>query len=1073
VKYRFFEFVLAAALVGSSVLSSDSARAGTTGLIVGSVIDAETRAPLDGVRVAAVSPTGRYATKTAATGYYAFAGVTPDTYTVTFTRDGYQPYSVAGIAVAPDQGVRVKAALSHAPKTLATVEVHASGAAYQPTQTTDTYTVTKQEIQAVQGNALNTNEATLINSLPGSSTDDAGFPSIHGGRENEHGFQFEGIPYIDAFTAQTTNSLITPGLGLKSAQLTPGAGNASFGNSGTGTINLISNRGTYPPSATVQAAVGGPNYYHALNVDFGTASPDGRWSAYAAFAGANTGPLYGGRNAPPSAQIQAFSNIMLQTDREILGNFIYRFGPEDSRSVQVFYDDAQHNLTFGYGGNPYCMKTCDPVFAADVSNFSQYQNLPQGGLSTGLTPGQIANLIMLDPYQSGPFQTLAQAGRPPEVSYQPNHALKLEFDDNLNAATYLTARLYRVNSVTIDDSPNPLGAIMFSGGVTTGATVSLTKQVSAKHLLAGGVDYAYLHPFFDQQSNQNGIEATFLGAGDPVTGLGTGEAFDFLSPTDPNCPIMIDFGTPCGYLTAYFPGGVPKIPNNVQQSISNRQDFSVYLDDSMTPNDRLKVDLGLRMDAANYRLPAPGIDPVTCTSLYLPTTWTAPASPGACPTATFSVSAEATRPRVLQPRFAFAYQMSDSTAIRFSYGRSVIFPPLGQVDLYVPPAYYAAFAGVPSYDAIGSALSGTKMPAMCGIPGFQVVCVNYADQLRWENQNAFQGVPIQPIKPEIFNNFDFSIEHSFSHGISARLTPWYRRGYNATALAQSPLIGPDGKPVRNPDRSYVFNPPVATNLGYERAVGAELLITKEGQNGLIGQLSATYINQFTNVIPLSNNENFFPTIPPASLALGNLYRIGYVSPFQTTLDLSYQTKSGWRISPQIQYNIGYPNGTGLLSSIFINGIPYNVLNTNAAQGTNEAPNGSGQFVDPMNPGSLFSPNIIASFGTPDTSAAGGILSHPSTAVDVTFEYAGFKNQIVGLTVNNLFNAIYSGPQVNTLYQPVATGFAGPLSGQDPLALQFPTQGFANEPGFVHGQEAYINLPNASGRTFYVYYEAKI
>jgi hypothetical protein len=365
------------------------------------------------------------------------------------------------------------------------------------------------------------------------------------------------------------------------------------------------------------------------------------------------------------------------------------------------------------------------------------------------------------------------------------------------------------------------------------------------------------------------------------------------------------------------------------------------------------------------------------------------------------------------------------------------------------------------------------MPAMCGIPGYQVVCKDYADQLRWENQNAFQGVPLQPIKPEIFNNFDLSFEHQFQHGISMRLTPWYRRGYDATALTQSPLIGPDGLPVRNPDRSYVFNPPVATNLGYERAIGVELQVTKDVQYGLSGQFAVSYINQFTNVIPLSNNENFFPAIPPASLALGNLYRIGYVSPLQTTLDLSYQTRNGWRIGPQIQYNIGYPNGIGVLSSIFINGIPYNVLNTNAAQGLNEAPNGSGQFVDPMNPGSLFNPNIIATLGTPDTSAPGGILSHPATSVDVTFEYSGLKNSLVGLTINDLFNVLYTGPQVNTLYQPVATGYGGPLSGLDPLAYQFPTQGFAIQPAIVHGQEAYINLPNASGRAIYVYYEVKL
>jgi hypothetical protein len=1048
------------------------AEAGTTGVISGKVIDAQTGARLAGVLVDAVSPTGRYSTKSTQAGFYAFAGVSPDTYTLTFTLQGFQSTKIVGVTVYPDQAVRVRAALAPGLKTLATVTVHASGAAYQPANTVDTYTVTQQQIQSIQGNALNTDEAKLIDSLPGSSADDAGFPSIHGGRENEHGFQMEGIPYIDPFTSQTTNSLRTPGLALKAAQLTPGAGNASFGNSGTGTINLIANKGTYPGSATLQVGVGSPSFYHALNFDFGTAAPDGKWSAYFSFAGANTNPQYGGSHAPAAALLQVFNSVGFQTSREVLANMTYRFGPSNSRSLQIFYDDAQHDLIFGYGGNPYCFKTCDPMFLADVANFSQYQNLPSGGLSTALTPQQIEALVMLDPFQSSPTQTLAQANRPAEESFQPNHALKLQYDANLDASTFLSTKFYRVNSVIIDDSVQPLGAIQLSGGLTTGVGFDMTKQMSAKHLLQLGTDYSYLHPVFDQDSNLQGIEATFLGGGDSVTGLGAGEAFDFLSPSDPNCPLMIDFGAPCGYLATYFPRGVPKVPNNLQQSISNRQDFSLYATDSMTPSERLKIELGLRLDGANYRLPAPGIDPATCTSLYLPATWTAAVVPGTCPTATFNVSRAATRPRILQPRIAFAFQFSGNDAIRFSYGRSVIFPPLGQVDLFVPPAYYASFQKVPSFDAIGSAITGATMPARCGIPGFQVTCANYADQLRWENQNAFQGVPIQPVKPELFNNYDISYERQFPSGYSFRITPWYRRGYDATALAQAPLLGPDGKPVRNPDGTFVFSPAVATNLGYERAVGAELLLTKPSAFGLSGQFSATYINEFTNVIPLSNNENFFPAIPPASLALGNLYRVGYVSPFQTSLDLSYISRGGWRFSPQIQYNIGYPNGTGLFSSIFINGIPYNVLNTNASGATNEAPNGTIQYIDPMNPGSLFSPNIVATRGTTDTAAPGGILSHPSTTFDFTLEFFRMKNQVIGLTVNDVFNALYSGPQINTLYQPVATGYAGPLSGFDINAYDFPNQGFANQPSFVHGKDAYINLPNAPGRTIYFYYQIK-
>ena len=63
-------------------------------------------------------------------------------------------------------------------------------------------------------------------------------------------------------------------------------------------------------------------------------------------------------------------------------------------------------------------------------------------------------------------------------------------------------------------------------------------------------------------------------------------------------------------------------------------------------------------------------------------------------------------------------------------------------------------------------------------------------------------------------------------------------------------------------------------------------MTKDATTGLSGQFTATYINEYSNVIPLSASEDFFPSIPPASLLLGNLYRVGFLSPFQTTVSTS-------------------------------------------------------------------------------------------------------------------------------------------------------------------------------------------
>lgn len=1063
-----FTLLYLALFISSSV---GVAFAGTTGVLHGTVTDTATHQPLANVAVTAAAASGHYSTTTDSRGSYTITGVYPDTYTVSFQLNNYEPVSEAGITVFADQTQDASVSLTKSLKTIAKVTSRSQGGAFQPNQTVDTYSVTSSQIQQIQGNAINISESNLITSLPGASYDSSGYPVIHGGRENEEGFQFEGIPYVDAFTNQFTNTLATPGLGLQSAQLTPGAGDATFGNTGTGTLNLIAKRGSYPGYLTTQLSAGGPNYFHALNMEFGTAAADGRWSEYAAYAGQNTGFRYG--SGQPAAEILRFRSTSVESDREFINNFVYKFGKNMQQNVQFFIDLADHHFYQGYGGNPYCFKTCDPVFTSYVGGF------------TGLTPTQIGNIMTLDPYQTSPTETLAQANRAVYTYYQPNETYKLQYSNNLNSSTFFSAKYYRVNAVTTFDfpyvttSPTYPTFVLQQGGFTTGGTLELTKQLTDKNLLQAGADFAWLHPVYNQPSNTYGLlDLVFNNF----------EQYDFVNPNDPQgCPAGPGG---CGYLYNYFPNGV-KIPDNLEQSISNRQDVSLYVNDKMDFSPKFKAEVGLRMDAVNYKLPTPQVDPTTCTTEYIPATWTAnpnynPAAPysaGNCPfNATFDVTNKQIRPRIYEPRIGLTYNPTPTDSIRFTYGRSVLFAPLGQIDLYVPAGAYAAFDKVPSY--LNPALFGPNPgPASCGIPGYQVPCASYGDQLRWDASNTYEGVPLQPVKPETFSNTSVTLEHQFTkgflQGVSVSIAPWYRRGFDAVAAVQTPRLGPNGQPITNPDGTYVYNPPVATNRGTDFADGIDFRITKEAPVGFSGQLSASYINEFSNVLPLSGNEDFFPTLPPASLALGNLYRVGFLSPFQAVLALQYKTKSGWRFNPQFDYDIGYPIGAGLTTAAFVNGTAYNIPNTNASGAINAAPNGAAQFVDPMNPGSYFHPNVVATRGTPEASSPGGKLSSPDFFANMTVEYDSPKNWAVGLTVNNVFNQMYPGVYYegfNPRYQPIANGVSGPLTGYSTDRNAYVNTNLGYTPVYsslIHGQEAYLNPPLNQGRLFYVYFQVKI
>jgi hypothetical protein len=92
--------------------------------------------------------------------------------------------------------------------------------------------------------------------------------------------------------------------------------------------------------------------------------------------------------------------------------------------------------------------------------------------------------------------------------------------------------------------------------------------------------------------------------------------------------------------------------------------------------------------------------------------------------------------------------------------------------------------------------------------------------------------------------------------------------------------------------------------------------------------------------------------------------------------------------------------------------------------------------------------------------------------NTTIEYNLGHNHLIGLNVSNIFNSLYSGPLLNTRYQPVATGISGPLTGLHPLPF-YPGLGQANYGPILRGQDAYINSPNNIGRTYYIYFQTKM
>jgi outer membrane receptor protein involved in Fe transport len=362
-----------------------------------------------------------------------------------------------------------------------------------------------------------------------------------------------------------------------------------------------------------------------------------------------------------------------------------------------------------------------------------------------------------------------------------------------------------------------------------------------------------------------------------------------------------------------------QLPDFNELSNLNRRDADYYVNDKINFSNDLNASLGVRVETASYvGLPAPGLDTSTCTFLYNPSSVTPNTNPSVdngCPfIPTFNVTSAETSPSEVEPRVGLSWQLSRDTALRFTYNRTTTFPILALTDNIVGTSptgnIYSPYDKVPA-DA----------GAVCGLAPYYVPCDNLGEETFWTMQN-FEGVPYQTFQPMTANNYQITLSHQFTkgilNGVAISLAPWTTHQYETEASLAQPVLQANGQPLII-NGTVVNGPAVATNLGSEHAAGVDLNITKQSAVGLSGQFTASYINEFSSVIPTSGSEDFFPSVPYASALAGDVYRVGFISPFQATMGLTWKTPTGFRINPRLYYDIGYPVGGGNETAIYLNG----------------------------------------------------------------------------------------------------------------------------------------------------------
>jgi Carboxypeptidase regulatory-like domain/TonB dependent receptor len=1047
------------------------AAGGESGNLNGTVHDSSGKA-ISGATVAVASPSGTYKQSTDAQGFFQFLGLPVDTYTISIEAKGYESLGQPGVnvtgGITTALGV-VKLAPLGGLRTIGRVTARSPASAFQPNITIPQFTVSGQTLLATQGKAASSDESAVLLSVPGFELDKGMNLVLEGSLTDQIHYQFDGVDFTDPGFTRSANSAFFNG--VSSVQIVPGAGDPSQGNAGSGVVNLIAKRGTYPASGLVDFETLSQPFLHQLNLQYGIASPNGRVSDYLSFFGVNQGFQYG-PFASPTAQtgspVNGTSSVLnpsyLQS-QDFINNFVYKFGKNNSQTLQAVYLNDYFTVYSDIGGVPlYFGNDAPDALGIDQYTASNFGSLPN------LTNSQIQSILGKDPGQGTQLNQLVN-NLPQNQSN--NTLLKFEYDNSFNATTYLQTRYFvsHVFSGVGFSAPSQFGPGSFAplvdqtaGGSRTGANFELTKQADSHNLLTLSGSFEFNRPNFGTVAPDLGFRA-----------LGP-DVDAFLKPANPNapvsatnpCPVATSVNPTACYLQQYFytKGGTPDVPPLDLNSYEVQDQYGMGLRDQIQVNSKLRFDFGAR-----YDLFANGFG----SNLYGQDedTRPVPGSPGTYFINNFPFVNE---PHFLEPRAAMNFRITPFDSVSASYGESINLPGGGEVASPRSNAEVAQFASIPVCPTVAtaSACGGLVTPwvpftlsnPVAG-PGSCYPTIpfpagansstppSYKGSVGGANPTLQLGKPcssyaqllldagdlyypeITAIQPAVFQNFDFSYSHGFRNGSGLKVEPFYRRGYDVQ-LTTAPLI---------------YNPATGTSApgslssepyGKDYTTGLNLEYTlPERPVGLSGFVTASYINEFVNTPAAGANfgQDFEPFLNPAAFATNNLYRAGFVSPFTGRIGLSYKTKSGFRINPVISVNTGYPYNEGLTTPQFysfgtggsLTGV--NVPNTNLTEqySSEFAP----QYVDPANPGPVFKPNLAASRGTAES--LGSLLSRPQIDGDMTIEYSPPRSRTTfGLQVLDLFNnQYYSVPSINPYYEPVTSGVAGPLTGQDGTAVAYP------------------------------------
>ena len=838
--------------------------AGTTGNIQGKVTDQSGNA-VAGAKVTVASPSSTVTITSGPSGFYAALNLSPDTYSATASKDGYDTSTVYGITVTADQITSADIRVRQTVKTLGHITTTATATVVNRTVTGDLYAVNAATIQNTNGASGGAetlySQNSVVGTLPGVNRyaigsgpgyGGQGQLSIRGGAPDQVGYELDGIPLNRGFDFYNGTSFNTNG--LASLEVYTGGAPADSGRAMSGYINEIISRGKYPGGADFTGVVGGPLFNHSAQADIYGATPDNRFTYYVSTLATNNYVNFGDRSnlantsfAVPAGDpgcgqfnLTAGPNATLGgTQLNCSQSYILNQPASQAAYASTPFNagrDTAANLHWGFLHNGlnddlqalYVVGTtvADPygpygVFGADPSQATlQYTGTslsssgqiqwPTGGFYQGAvgTPYNPANLIPLTwPTSGGSLAPSCVGGANPATglpfcggtmppTFQDSESTqysieKLAYTHALSQSSFLRVYGYQMYSAwTLDQPIN--GFVGFS--------------FYQLHDNATGAGFNYEN----QLNSQNLIK--LIGDWTRDVTLRYNYAPEAVGP--PSCVGGCTPGAPVTHIN---------IPFSTWNTVTPL-DWDGVIQDTFKPSDKVQFDLGLRWDEFGFQLMPQrltGPDGLAYLSeevdgICLDGFPYSPSDPKIIgPTGTQNcnqILSASTNPKIqpggfawsnppsfasfttLSPRFGATFSVDPRDVVRLSAGRYVQ-PPNSAFEQYTRNPRWGPGAGTTLLNSF-----------MLGL-GFGA----YHD-----------------ILPEDSTNYDLSLEHEFSGGLSTKITPFYRN-------------------TRNQILSIPFNPQspsfvTGDNFGNARIKGVEFTLQRRiaAASGLGGTLNATY-----------------------------------------------------------------------------------------------------------------------------------------------------------------------------------------------------------------------------------------